>query len=246
MPWVRAKFRAQEVWAEVDAAGEPLVEQGRIRIRYSNSPTAKTYPAAQRNVVFEAEGVPGVETGSLELPPSAPPPLEKPPRRARPRATEKRPLAPVDGVAICFTDGACRGNPGPAGAGVYIEFPDGRRLRAARDLGRGTNNIAELTAVLLGLELLEDAGWLPDNTARVLTDSTYGIGVLQTGWKAKANRELVRRVKAKLAEHPEVRLEKVAGHAGIPGNEEADRLANAGVDGRTFAEWDEPEPVRDE
>jgi ribonuclease HI len=141
-------------------------------------------------------------------------------------------------VAICFTDGACRGNPGPSGAGVYVEFPDGRRLRVSRALGHGTNNIAELTGVLLAVEHLEEAGWLPDQPARILTDSTYGIGVLQTGWKAKANQELVRRVKRRLAAHPEVRLEKVAGHAGIFGNEEADRLANAGVDGLSVVEWE--------
>jgi ribonuclease HI len=225
MPWVRAKFRDQEVWAEVDAEGEAVVQQGRVRIRYSDSPNAKTYPAARRNVVLGAAGA--------EAP--------KPRRRGSSPAPRSRSPAPaaVPGAAICFTDGACRGNPGPAGAGVYVEFPDGRRLRLAADLGQGTNNIAELTAIILGIERLEEAGWLPGEPVRVLTDSSYSIGVLQSGWKAKANQELVRRARNKLAAHPTVRLEKVAGHAGIPGNEEADRLANAGVDGASFVEWDE-------
>jgi len=231
MPWVRASFRDRVVWAEVDETGAPLVQQGRVRIRYSDSPQAKTYPAARRNVRFgDLEGA--------EVASAAAPAPSKPARRPRASASPTPP-GPVEGVALCFTDGACRGNPGPSGAGVYVEFPDGRRLRASRALGPGTNNIAELTAVLLGIELLESTGWLPDHPARILTDSSYGIGVLQSGWKAKANRDLVARVKRKLADHPEVRLQKVAGHAGVDGNEEADRLANAGVDGRTVAEWDE-------
>lgn len=213
------------MWAEIDADGEPVVQQGRVRIRYSESPKAKTYPAARRNLSFELDG-------DAPAQPRAP--------RARTRRVPDAPASDdfTGGAARCFTDGACRGNPGPAGAGVYIEFPDGRRMRASRSLGPGTNNIAELTGVLLALEHLEAAGWLPEHPARILTDSTYGIGVLQTGWKAKANQELVRKVKRKLATHPEVRLEKVAGHAGIFGNEEADRLANAGVDGVSAVEWE--------
>ena len=231
MPWKRARFRDQDVWAETDADGEPVVQQGRIRIRYSDSPKAKTYPAARRNVAFDVDAA-GAATG-----PASKPRLARKRPSSRDETIPSKP-GPADGVAVCFTDGACRGNPGPAGAGVYVEFPDGRRLRVSRALGHGTNNIAELTGVLLALEQLEEAGWLPEQPVRIFTDSTYGIGVLQTGWKAKANQELVRKVKRRLAAHPEVRLEKVAGHAGIFGNEEADRLANAGVDGLSLVEWE--------
>jgi len=208
------------------------VQQGRIRIRYSDAAKAKTYPAAVRNVAFDADA-------PVQVAP-------RPPRGRRPapsgapsgdRAGASAPETTSDKVAVCFTDGACRGNPGPSGAGLYIEFPDGRRLRASKSLGPGTNNIAELTGVLMAIEHLEAAGWLPERGARILTDSTYGIGVLQTGWKAKANQELVRAIKRRLAAHAGVRLAKVAGHAGIYGNEEADRLANQGVDGLSVVEW---------
>lgn len=234
MPWTRAKFRDQVVWAEVDEAGEPLVNQGRVRIRYSDAPTAKTYPAARRNLSFDEAAIASA-TADLEAAAVAPAPKRAP--KKKPASTVPA-SKPTDGVALCFTDGACRGNPGPSGAGVYVEFPDGRRLRVSKSLGQGTNNIAELTAILLAVQHLEREGWLPQHTARILTDSSYSIGVLQTGWKAKANQELVRKVKRCLAAHPSIRLEKVAGHAGIPGNEEADRLANAGVDGLSLLEWE--------
>jgi ribonuclease HI len=62
----------------------------------------------------------------------------------------------------------------------------------------------------------------------VHTDSQYAIGVLQKGWKAKANQELVARVRAVLATR-DVRLVYVPGHSGVPLNERADELARESI-----------------
>jgi ribonuclease HI len=72
---------------------------------------------------------------------------------------------------------------------------------------------------------------------RVYTDSTYAIGVLTKGWKAKANQELVQSVKNALAELEDVSLIHVRGHAGVELNEAADQLAVAAVQSRSSAGW---------
>ena len=67
---------------------------------------------------------------------------------------------------------------------------------------------------------------------RVYTDSAYSIGVLSKGWKAKANQELVARIRRRLAAYPNVAFVKVSGHAGVPENERCDELARAAVERR--------------
>ncbi|MCB9681288.1 MAG: reverse transcriptase-like protein [Alphaproteobacteria bacterium] len=140
-------------------------------------------------------------------------------------------------TAVAFTDGSCKGNPGPAGSGVSLRLPDGRRADAARALGTATNNVAELTAVGIALDLLDEAGVAPDAPVALLTDSSYGHGVLCKGWKAKANTELITGLRARLKRRPGLTVYWVAGHAGIDGNEAADALANDGVTGASFVRW---------
>jgi ribonuclease HI len=123
-----------------------------------------------------------------------------------------------------WTDGACTGNPGPAGLGVLYLYR-GEVKELSEYLGQGTNNIAELTAILRGLELVED----PTTPVDVITDSSYCIGLLSQGWKAKANQELVATLRAKLSRFTDVRLLKVPGHAGVEGNERADQLATGAI-----------------
>ena len=84
-----------------------------------------------------------------------------------------------------------------------------------------TNNIAELTAILRVLELVDN----PLSSVVIHTDSAYSIGVLSKGWKAKANKELIFRIKQHLSNMPNVTLKKVKGHAGVPENELVDDLA---------------------
>src|SRR4029078_4664488 len=90
-----------------------------------------------------------------------------------------------------YADGACSGNPGPAGLGIVLVAPDGKTtLEGYEYLGNATNNVAELTAILRAAEIV------PVGAAAVVhTDSQYSIGVLTKGWKAKDNQELIRGVK---------------------------------------------------
>jgi ribonuclease HI len=101
------------------------------------------------------------------------------------------------------------------------------RIELSEYLGQGTNNIAELTAVLRALQAAH-AG----RPMVVHTDSQYTIGVVQKGWKAKANQALVAELRAALASRPGVRLRYVPGHAGVLLNERADALAREAVSGR--------------
>ncbi len=136
-----------------------------------------------------------------------------------------------------FTDGGCKRNPGPAGSGAVVELPDGRVGEASSSLGTGTNNIAELAAVGLALDLLEDAGVANDTAVALFSDSSYTNGVLVRGWKAKKNTELILGLRERLKSWPNLKIHWVAGHVGIAGNERADRLADAGIYGKTALEW---------
>jgi ribonuclease HI len=129
---------------------------------------------------------------------------------------------------VVYTDGACSGNPGPAGAGFIVIEPGGKIREGNEYLGTATNNVAELTAILRGVEAISDL----NAPARVHTDSGYSIGVLQKGWKAKANPELIAKIRDVLSERPKVRLVYVPGHAGVPMNERADELAREAVQSR--------------
>jgi ribonuclease HI len=127
-------------------------------------------------------------------------------------------FAPCD--TVCFTDGACINNPGPCGSGAYVKFPDGEAKRSVA-LGHGSNNIGELYAVGLAMDLIMEArgkGRLlpPEAKIHVLTDSRYAKGMLVLNYKAKSNQELIAAVKGKLAEvceHNPVFVHWVAGHS---------------------------------
>ena len=115
--------------------------------------------------------------------------------------------------------------------GIGVVVIDGPSRREVGEyLGTGTNNIAELTAIERGLELAEElTGGDSRRRVRVYSDSGYAIGLLSQGWKAKANQELVARIRRRLAEVPNVEFVKVAGHAGVPENERCDELAREAI-----------------
>lgn len=135
---------------------------------------------------------------------------------------------------VAFTDGACSGNPGPAGLGVVLLSGDSRR-EFSEYLGTGTNNVAELTAILRALEAVERTG----ESTHVHTDSQYAIGVLQKGWKAKANQALIAEIKERMKAFKALKLVYVPGHAGVPLNERADELARMAVSSRSTSGWRE-------
>jgi ribonuclease HI len=131
--------------------------------------------------------------------------------------------APPRDAIIVYTDGACSGNPGPSGIGVVIL--DGKERRELSEYcGPGTNQTAELMAIVRALEELPK-----DRTIVLHSDSSYALGLLGKGWKAKANQALVERMRTQAKQFRDLRLVKVAGHAGVSENERADQLAVAAV-----------------
>jgi ribonuclease HI len=135
-----------------------------------------------------------------------------------------------------WTDGACRGNPGPGGwAAVLISGEREKVLKGGERLT--TNNRMELTAAIRGLEALRRRC-----RVQVHTDSEYvKRGVTewlpdwkQRGWKTAArkpvkNVDLWQELDA-VAQRHDIEWHWVRGHAGIAGNERVDRLANEAID----------------
>jgi len=133
-----------------------------------------------------------------------------------------------------YCDGACQGNPGEAGSGLSIyEGPDNPTLLYGAYNPKGTNNTAELNALLKALQIASKA-----SKTTIYTDSKYSMDAITTwaygwkrnGWKKKggeiknlalikATHELYDSIKGK------VTIKHVKGHAGIEGNELADRMA---------------------
>jgi ribonuclease HI len=146
-------------------------------------------------------------------------------RAKRAASTREHPTTPAPNTALAYSDGACSGNPGPAGLGVVI-VTESERIELSEYLGTATNNIAELTAVLRAIEAIRPA--IP---TVIYTDSSYAIGVLQKGWKAKANVELVDRLRREIGKR-DVELHYVPGHAGVELNERADELARLAIETR--------------
>jgi ribonuclease HI len=214
MPWKKYEFKGQTVYVRVLATGKPIVHRGRVELRYKLG-ARKSYKAAPDNLVeIEGEGEIIDDTEMSGGPSQA---------STASAALREEPSSPPDAETIVIhTDGACSGNPGPAGIGVLVERPD-QIIEISEFLGSGTNNIAELTAILRALQTLR-----PEDCERAIhlyTDSGWSLGVLVGGWKAKANLELLEQIRAELEKYPRIELLKIRGHAGHAGNEEADRLA---------------------
>ena len=132
-------------------------------------------------------------------------------------------LATQDYIAV-YTDGATSGNPGPSGLGVILRWGPYHR-EIYQYLGSATNNIAELTAIKVGLEAVKNRS-IP---VKIFTDSQYSIGVLSGQYKVNTNHELIQEIKDLMKNFPKLKLEKVRGHSGDPLNERADELARLAI-----------------
>lgn len=213
MPWKEYEFRDQTVFVRVLASGKPIVHRGRAEVRYRLG-ASKSYRTSPENLVdIDGKIVEDSEFGG----------------RAASTSTalrEEPKVAATESTIVIHTDGACSGNPGPAGLGVHLARP-GEIVEISEFIGEGTNNVAELTAILRALESLSEA----EESAHIhlFTDSGWSLGVLIGGWKAKTNLALIGKCKEQIARFSNLELLKVRGHAGQAGNEEADHLATKAV-----------------
>lgn len=141
-----------------------------------------------------------------------------------------------DAIVEIYTDGACSGNPGPGGWGVLLRYGDHTKELCGGEARGTTNNRMELTAAIQALEQLSRP-----STVHLHTDSTYvrsGITSWLHSWKRNGwltaarkpvkNADLWQRLDEAVKRH-EITWLWVKGHAGDPGNERADALANQGM-----------------
>ena len=142
----------------------------------------------------------------------------------------------MSGHVTIYTDGACRGNPGPGGWGTLLRYGDHVRELSGAEAAT-TNNRMELMAAIKGLEALNRP-----TVVDLYTDSQYvqkGISEWLAGWIARGwrtasktpvkNTDLWQRLQAASAPHT-VQWRWVKGHSGVPDNEAVDRLANIAID----------------
>ena len=142
----------------------------------------------------------------------------------------------LDDTVTIYTDGACKGNPGPGGWGVFLKSGEHEKELCGGE-AHTTNNRMELLAVIEALNALKRACQVV-----LYTDSNYvrqGITTWIHGWKAKGwktadkkpvkNEDLWKALDEAAKRH-KVDWRWVKGHAGDPGNERADMLANKGVE----------------
>ena len=118
-----------------------------------------------------------------------------------------------------YTDGSCLGNPGPGGWAAIIEENGGKKRLSGRE-DETTNNRMEILAAIKGLQATPS-----HSEVTVFSDSQYVVNTMTKGWKRKANQDLWAALDSAVKEH-RVTWKWVRGHAGNPGNEEADALAN--------------------
>ena len=139
-------------------------------------------------------------------------------------------------TVIIYTDGACRGNPGPGGWGVLIKYREHSKEMYGGDAST-TNNKMELTAAIEALKEIKEPCEIT-----LYTDSKYVLKGIEEwihnwkkrGWKG-SNRKPVKNIELwkkldELRDKHTIKWNWVKGHSGDPGNETADMLANRGID----------------
>ena len=182
-------------------------------------------------------------------------------KQARKKERKREALAFIESIQwpsiVAYTDGGSSPNPGPAGSGVFLSIPTCFCTEKERQtikeksghlqfeysipLGKGTNNIAELTAVGFALKLLcarKSAILQAKETCRsieIMTDSNYVKGLLIDNYMAHTNEQLVNQVRGWLKRAQRtfaptrVRVNWIPAHCGIEGNERADSLATVAM-----------------
>jgi ribonuclease HI len=125
-----------------------------------------------------------------------------------------------------FTDGACSGNPGPAGVGVVLYYNEHKK-EISKFIGNATNNIAELTAIKIGLEAIKST--YRNLPVIIYTDSAYCHGLFTKDWNPKKNIELIMDIRSLIVQFSDIEFKHVKGHSDNPGNNKADILATSAI-----------------
>ena len=141
----------------------------------------------------------------------------------------------MDNRIYIYTDGACKGNPGPGGWGALLKYKE-QKQEINGFSKNTTNNIMELTAVIESLLIIKQK-----SDITIITDSNYvkdGITKWIANWKNKGwktsnkkpvkNKDLWKKLDD-LSNNHNIKWEWVRGHTGNPGNERADQLANEAI-----------------
>jgi len=208
--WARMRFKKNKVWVALDPFGKPHVEDGKLLIKYQLD-----QPHEYR---VHSKHVHPLESSTTSRPMEP----DQTPDRSVIRQMDKQ--GGADRVIHVYTDGACSGNPGPAGIGVLLRYGIHEK-EISTYIGLATNNIAELEAIRAGLSLIRNTN-LP---VCVYTDSSYALGLLTKGWKAKKNRQLVAGIRKRVSVFKDISFVKVKGHSGDEGNERVDKLATDAI-----------------
>ena len=213
--WKRMMFKGCKVYAQVDEDGALLAQEGnKVGIRYQLDQNMQYWASASsvkeidENQLKKAKSERDKKRKTPEKQPSPSPLMET-----------KDPNA-----IIVFTDGACEGNPGPAGIGIVLQYRD-QKKEISRFIGPGTNNIAELTAIKIALQEIKS----PHLPIILYTDSAYSAKTLDGSWKAKKNQKLIEETKKEMVRFSNLTIIKIKGHAGIEENETADQLARQAI-----------------
>ena len=212
--WIRMRFKQNKVWVAVDSDGKIQINNGKVLIKYQKE---QDYEYRVRETdLLPLDAKPGEASAKIS----------RKPRETRKTVSPSSDLPDSedpDCIRI-YADGASSGNPGPSGIGVLLRYREHEK-EISRNIGLGTNNIAELEAIRTGLLEVKN----PDLSVRVYTDSGYAYGLLTLGWKAKKNTELVSDIRMLMKRFKNLTFIKVKGHSGIEGNERADKLATSAI-----------------
>ncbi len=203
-------FKGGKVYAQVSQDGTLLEKDGVVKIKYQLQ--------QENEYSARASAIQEITENGLKK-------LKNQRKQSGKKTTIKKPSPASekifdDNTIFVFTDGACIGNPGPAGIGIFFQYRDHKK-EISRFIGAGTNNTAELIAIKVALQEIKD----PTLPVALFTDSSYCYGVLTSSFKAKKNRDLVEEIKKEMRRFPLLKLFKVEGHKGIEGNEKANLLA---------------------
>lgn len=213
--WKRVRLKGKKVWMATDIDGKPMPKNRKVRIKYQLDKNHEYW-------VYE-KGLEAIDPIQLETIGSNREPCGEKNIISRPGRALLKDKTTKAAISI-FTDGACSGNPGPSGIGAILYFGEHEK-EISRHIGIATNNIAELEAIKTGLLEIKNRK-LP---VTIFTDSSYAHGVLSLGWKARKNIDLVRSIKKLISTFSELTILKVKGHAGLEGNEIANRLATQAI-----------------